>query len=59
MEQEFKDYFKCGILDHGFARAYCAHCVGDFIVALKRVWVKCELELTQALAWEIVLVDYA
>ena len=34
VEKEYKDYFKCGILAHGFARAYCANCSGDFIVAL-------------------------
>ena len=34
VEQEFKAYFKCGILAHGLARAYCAHCHADFVVAL-------------------------
>ena len=33
VEKEFIAYFKCGILAHGFARAYCAHCGADFIVA--------------------------
>ena len=33
VEREFKGYFKCGILAHGFARTYCANCRGDFIVA--------------------------
>jgi len=33
VEKEFKDYFKCGILAHGFARAYCSNCSEDFIVA--------------------------
>lgn len=32
VEKEFNDYFKCGILAHGFARAYCASCGSDFIV---------------------------
>ncbi len=30
--KQFKAYFKCGILAHGFARAYCASCGGDYIV---------------------------
>jgi hypothetical protein len=32
VEKEFKDYFKCGILAHGFARAYCASCGNDYLV---------------------------
>ena len=29
----FHDYLKCGILAHGFARAYCASCGHDFLIA--------------------------
>jgi hypothetical protein len=33
VEKEFRDYLKCGILAHGFARARCASCGYDFLVA--------------------------
>jgi len=32
-EREFRRYLDCGILAHGFARARCADCGHDFIVA--------------------------
>ena len=32
-EREFRRYFECGILAHGFARARCADCGHDFLVA--------------------------
>ncbi|MBL8491949.1 MAG: transposase zinc-binding domain-containing protein [Rhodocyclaceae bacterium] len=32
-EREFRRYLDCGILAHGFARARCANCGHDFIVA--------------------------
>ena len=32
-EREFRRYLECGILAHGFARARCADCGHDFIVA--------------------------
>ena len=34
VEKEFRSYLKCGILAHGFARARCATCGYDFLVAL-------------------------
>ncbi len=33
VEAEFRAYFKCGILAYGIARAYCASCRADFVVA--------------------------
>ena len=33
VEKEFRSYLKCGILAHGFARARCASCGYDFLVA--------------------------
>jgi predicted Zn-ribbon and HTH transcriptional regulator len=33
VEKEFRSYLKCGILAHGFARARCATCGYDFLVA--------------------------
>jgi len=32
-EREFRRYLDCGILAHGFARARCAACGHDFLVA--------------------------
>ena len=32
VENEYRDYFRCGILSHGFARAHCK-CGADFIIA--------------------------
>ena len=32
-EREFRRYLECGILAHGFARARCADCGHDFIIA--------------------------
>lgn len=32
-EREFRRYLECGILVHGFARARCADCGHDFLVA--------------------------
>jgi hypothetical protein len=32
-EAAFRNYLKCGILAHGFARVYCANCRHDFLVA--------------------------
>ena len=34
VEAAFREYLKCGLLCHGFARAYCAGCGHDFMVAL-------------------------
>lgn len=33
VEATYRQYLKCGILAHGFARVYCAHCCHDFLVA--------------------------
>jgi len=33
VEKELRSYLKCGILAHGFARARCASCGYDFLVA--------------------------
>jgi Putative transposase/Transposase zinc-binding domain len=33
VEQAFRRYLECGILAHGFARAFCAACGHDFLVA--------------------------
>jgi predicted Zn-ribbon and HTH transcriptional regulator len=33
VEKEFRSYLRCGILAHGFARARCASCGYDFLVA--------------------------
>ena len=33
VEREFRRYLECGILAHGFARARCADCGHDFIIA--------------------------
>ena len=33
VEREFRRYLECGILAHGFARAYCDGCGHDFLVA--------------------------
>lgn len=33
VEREFRRYLECGILAHGFARARCADCGHDFLVA--------------------------
>ncbi len=33
VDQDFRNYLQCGILVHGFARAYCADCGHDFLVA--------------------------
>jgi hypothetical protein len=33
VEREFRHYLECGILAHGFARARCAGCGHDFLVA--------------------------
>jgi hypothetical protein len=32
-EREFRRYLECGLLAHGFARARCADCGHDFIIA--------------------------
>ncbi len=32
VEVAFRGYLKCGLLCHGFARAYCAACGHDFLV---------------------------
>ena len=34
VEKEFRSYLTCGILAHGFARARCASCGYDCLVAL-------------------------
>ena len=34
IERDFRQYLSCGILAHGFARARCANCGHDFLVAL-------------------------
>lgn len=33
VEHEFRRYLECGILAHGFARARCAQCGHDFLIA--------------------------
>ena len=33
VEREFRRYLDCGILAHGFARAHCADCGHDFLIA--------------------------
>jgi hypothetical protein len=33
IEQDFRKYLECGILAHGFARARCAGCGYDFLIA--------------------------
>ena len=33
LEREFHRYLECGILAHGFARARCADCGHDFLIA--------------------------
>ena len=33
VEDELRSYLRCGILAHGFARARCASCGYDFLVA--------------------------
>ena len=33
VEREFRRYLECGILAHGFARARCAECGHDFLIA--------------------------
>ncbi|MEJ2388650.1 MAG: transposase zinc-binding domain-containing protein [Chromatiaceae bacterium] len=33
VEREFRQYLECGILAYGFARARCAECGHDFLVA--------------------------
>jgi hypothetical protein len=33
IEATYRQYLKCGILAHGFARVYCANCGHDFLVA--------------------------
>ena len=33
VQAAFREYLKCGILAHGFARVYCAGCGHDFLVA--------------------------
>jgi len=33
VQAAFREYLKCGLLCHGFARAYCAACGHDFLVA--------------------------
>ena len=33
VEAAYRQYLKCGLLAHGFARVYCAHCGHDFLVA--------------------------
>ncbi|MFQ5702372.1 MAG: transposase zinc-binding domain-containing protein, partial [Acidobacteriota bacterium] len=33
VETAFREYVKCGILAHGFARAFCAGCGHDFLIA--------------------------
>ena len=33
VEREFRNYLQCGILSYGFARALCADCGQDFLIA--------------------------
>lgn len=33
MKRSFRRYLECGILAHGFARAYCDECQHDFLIA--------------------------
>ena len=33
VQNAFREYLRCGILAHGFARAYCAACGHDFLIA--------------------------
>ena len=37
-EREFRRYLNCGILAHGFARARCADCGHDFLIAYSCKW---------------------
>ncbi len=54
VEKKIREYIKCGILSHGFARARCEDCGHDFIIALsckKRVCPSCStkyMEITSA-----------
>ncbi len=34
VEATCRQYLKCGILSHGFARAYCSGCGHDFLIPL-------------------------
>jgi len=34
VEQAFRAFLRCGILAHGFARAYCHGCGHDFLIPL-------------------------
>src|SRR5437667_12644183 len=36
VERAFRRYLECGILAHGFARAHCAQCGHDFLIAFDR-----------------------
>ena len=40
VEREFRNYLQCGILSYGFARAKCADCGQDFLVAYSLVKVE-------------------
>ena len=33
VQNAFGEYLRCGILAHGFARAYCSACGHDFLIA--------------------------
>jgi hypothetical protein len=33
VQNAFREYLRCGILAHGFARAYCSGCGHDFLIA--------------------------
>jgi hypothetical protein len=33
VQNAFREYLRCGILAHGFARAYCSACGHDFLIA--------------------------
>jgi len=33
IERDLRKFLECGILAHGFARAYCDHCGRDFLIA--------------------------
>lgn len=33
VQNTFREYLRCGVLAHGFARAYCSACGHDFLIA--------------------------
>jgi len=37
VQKEFNEYLKCGILAHGFARAYCKECKKDILILFANI----------------------